>query len=152
MKLSQIEAFCAVTLAGSISQAARQMHLTQPALSLQIRELEEFFCVQLLERTNKGVKPTAAGERVYYYGQRLMSMKATLCNEIEKLQSSVAKQLRVGASTVLGGYVVPCNIHSFKEKNPHAQVSLIVANSRSVLEMLLDGNVDIALMIQTHKP
>ncbi len=146
MKLSQIEAFCAVILAGSISQAARQVHLTQPALSLQIRDLEEFFCVQLLERTNKGVKPTPAGEQVYYYGQKLISLKATLCSEIEKMQSSVARQLRVGASTVLGGYAIPCSIHSFKEKNPHAQVSLTIANSRNVLEMLLDGKVDIALI------
>ncbi len=146
MKLSQIEAFYMVIRSGSISRAARQMHLTQPALSLQIRDLEEYFCVQLLERTNKGVKPTPAGELVYYYGQKLMSMKATLCSEIEKLQSSTAKQLRLGASTVLGGYALPCSIHSFKEKFPHAQINLSLANSQAVLEALMEGNLDIALI------
>jgi len=146
LKLSQIEAFYMVIRSGSISRAARQMHLTQPALSLQIRDLEEYFCVQLLERTNKGVKPTPAGELVYYYGQKLMSMKATLCSEIEKLQSSTAKQLRLGASTVLGGYALPCSIHSFKEKFPHAQINLSLANSQAVLEALMEGNLDIALI------
>jgi len=146
MKLAQIEAFYTVIRAGSISRAARQMHLTQPALSLQIRDLEEYFCVQLLERTNKGVKPTPAGELVYYYGQKLMSMKATLCSEIEKLQSSAPKHLRLGASTVLGGYALPCSIHSFKEKYPHAQINLSLANSQTVLEALLEGNLDIAMI------
>ena len=146
MKLTQIEAFCTVIRAGSISQAARQLHLTQPALSLQIRELEDYFCVQLLERTNKGVKPTQAGELVYYYGQKLMSMKATLCSEIKKLQSCTAKQLRLGASSVLGGYALPGSIHSFKEKYPHAQINLSLANSQKVLEALLEGNLDIAII------
>ena len=74
MKLAQLEAFYAVIKAGSISEAARQLHLTQPALSLQIRELEEYFQAQLLERTNKGIKPTTAGELVYNYAQKLMSV------------------------------------------------------------------------------
>lgn len=146
MKLSQIEAFYTVIRAGSISKAARQMHLTQPALSLQIQDLEEYFCVQLLERTNKGVKPTPAGELVYYYGQKLLNLKATLCNEVEKLQSSTAKQLRLGASTVIGGYALPCSIHSFKERYPHAQINLSLANSQTVLEALLEGNLDIAII------
>ncbi|MBS3900208.1 MAG: LysR family transcriptional regulator [Dethiobacter sp.] len=146
MKLAQIEAFYTVIRAGSISRAARQMHLTQPALSLQIRDLEEYFCVQLLERTNKGVKPTPAGELVYYYGQKLMSMKATLCSEIEKLQSGAAKLIRLGASTVLGGYTLPCSIYSFKEKHPHAQINLSLANSRTVLDALVEGNLDIAII------
>jgi LysR family transcriptional regulator, transcriptional activator of the cysJI operon len=146
VKLAQIEAFYSVIRAGSISQAARQMHLTQPALSLQIRDLEEFFKVKLLERSNKGVKPTPAGGLVYYYGQKLMSMKETLCSEIEKLQCGMERPLLIGASTVPGGYTVPGSIHRFQEENPGAQVQLTVSNCRKIMEMLIDGNLDVAII------
>lgn len=146
MKLAQIEALSAVIRAGSISQAARQLHLTQPALSLQIRDLEEYFCTQLIERTNKGVKPTPAGELVYYYGQKIMGTKEVLLSEIEKLQNSAVKQLRLGASTVVGGYAIPCSIHCFTEKHPYAQINLTVANSLRIQEMMLGGNLDVAVV------
>lgn len=146
MKLAQIEAFYCVIRAGSISKAARQLHLTQPALSLQIRDLEEFFNVQLLERTNKGVKPTAAGDLVYHYGQKLMRMRDTLCNEIEKLQTTADSQIFVGASTIVGGYALPCSIHTFKEKTPQVQIQLTVANSKRIMEMMMEGSLDIAFI------
>lgn len=146
MKLAQIEALSAVIRAGSISQAARQLHLTQPALSLQIRDLEEYFCTKLIERTNKGVKPTPAGELVYFYGQKIMGTKEVLISEIEKLQSNTVKQLRLGASTVVGGYAIPCSIHCFKEKHPYAQINLTVANSHCIQEMMLEGKLDVAVV------
>ena len=86
MKIAQLEALCTVIQAGSISQAARQLHLTQPALSFQIRDLEEYFNIRLLERTNKGVKPTLAGGLVYNFCQNMMISKEALQFEIERLQ------------------------------------------------------------------
>ncbi len=146
MKLAQIEAFYSVIRAGSISQAARQMRLTQPALSLQIRDLEEYFKVKLLERSNKGVKPTPAGGLVYYYGQKLMGMKETLCSEIEKLQSETERPLIIGASTIAGGYIIPCSAHRFQEKNPDVKIQLTVSNCQQIMEMLSDGKLDVAVI------
>jgi DNA-binding transcriptional LysR family regulator len=146
LKLAQLEAFYAVIKAGSISEAARQLHLTQPALSLQIRELEEYFQAQLLERTNKGIKPTAAGELVYNYSQKLMGMKEALNSEIKKLQNEATPVLRVGAATVVGGYALPCSIYAFKEKHPYAELRLTVAPSRVILEALLEGGLDVAVV------
>jgi DNA-binding transcriptional LysR family regulator len=146
LKLAQIEAFYSVIRAGSISQAARQMHLTQPALSLQIRDLEEFFNVRLLERTNKGVKPTAAGGLVYYYGQKLMAMKEMLCSEIEKLQKGAERPLLLGASTVAGGYALHGCLNRFQEIFPEVKIRLTVMNSSQVVEMLLDGCLDVAIV------
>lgn len=146
MKLAQLEAFYAVIKAGSISEAARQLHLTQPALSLQIRELEEYFQAQLLERTNKGIKPTTAGELVYNYAQKLMSMKEALNSEIKKLQDDANPVLRVGAATVVGGYALPCSIYAYKEKHPYADIRLTVAPSKVILEALLEGGLDVAVI------
>lgn len=146
MKLAQLEAFYSVIRAGSISKAARQMHLTQPALSMQIRDLEEFFNTQLLERTNKGVRPTAAGELVYYYGQKLMGIKDTLCSEIAKLQTNTNRPILVGAGTVVGGYSLPCSIYAFRERHPQADIQLTIGNTKRILEMLTEGSLDMAFV------
>lgn len=146
MKLAQIEAFYSVIRAGSISQAARQMHISQPALSVQIRELEDFFKVQLLQRTNKGVKATPAGILVFYYGQKMINTREALCREIDKLLNDVDLKLLVGASTVVGGYVVPHFLHCFQTQYPEAEVHLHVGSSLHIAEMLLDGKVDIAVL------
>ena len=145
MKIAQIEAFHAVIRAGSISQAARQLYVTQPALSLQIRDLEEYFHVKLLERSNKGVKPTRAGDLVYYYGEKMLNTKQTMWQKIEKLQNGTDQQLAVGASSVAGGYIIPPCIYRFQEDNPAARIQLTVASSNKIIEMLIDGHLDVAV-------
>ncbi|NLZ92834.1 MAG: LysR family transcriptional regulator [Firmicutes bacterium] len=91
MKMAQIEAFYAVINAGSISQAARLSHISQPAVSMQIRELEEYCQLPLLIRTNKGVTPTAAGLVVYQYCQKIISLKKDLANELANLKKQLDK-------------------------------------------------------------
>ncbi|HHU29098.1 MAG TPA: LysR family transcriptional regulator [Firmicutes bacterium] len=86
MKMAQIEAFYNVIQSGSISQAARRGHLTQPAVSMQVRDLEERLKLRLLERSNKGVKPTPAGKIVYEYCCKIIDLKQSLKEELEKLQ------------------------------------------------------------------
>lgn len=91
LKMAQIEAFYAVINAGSISQAARLSHISQPAVSMQIRELEEYCQLPLLIRTNKGVTPTAAGLVVYQYCQKIISLKKDLANELANLKKQLDK-------------------------------------------------------------
>ncbi|NLZ38769.1 MAG: LysR family transcriptional regulator [Firmicutes bacterium] len=91
MKMAQIEAFYTVINAGSISQAARLSHISQPAVSMQIRDLEEYCEVPLLKRTNKGVTPTAAGLVVYRYCQKILNLKQDLNNELNKLKTQKDK-------------------------------------------------------------
>ena len=84
--MAQIEAFYYVVQTGSISQAARKGHLTQPAVSMQVRDLEDYFKLRLLERSNKGVKPTPAGLIVFQYCQRIIKLKQELNKELEQLE------------------------------------------------------------------
>lgn len=88
MKMAQLEAFYNVVEYGSISKAARKGHLTQPAVSMQVRDLESHFKVQLLERSNKGVKPTPAGMVLYEYCRQIMMLKQDLNNKLKELQTN----------------------------------------------------------------
>ncbi len=86
MKMAQIEAFYNVVQTGSISQAARKGHLTQPAVSMQVRDLEEQLKIKLLERSNRGVEPTPAGLVVYKYCKKILHLKNDMKQELDKLQ------------------------------------------------------------------
>ncbi|HHX74019.1 MAG TPA: LysR family transcriptional regulator [Firmicutes bacterium] len=85
MKMAQIEAFYNVVQTGSISQAARKGHLTQPAVSMQVRDLEEQLQMKLLERSNRGVKPTPAGLVVYKYCKKIIHLKNDMQQELNKI-------------------------------------------------------------------
>ncbi|UNC92776.1 LysR family transcriptional regulator [Candidatus Contubernalis alkaliaceticus] len=146
MNLSQVTAFCTVVKAGSISKAAKHLHLTQPALSLQIQDLEEHFQTQLLERSNRGVKVTLSGELLYSYGQRMMSLNENLIQEINALTSLGNEQMMIGASSTIGGYALPCSIYIFKEKYPQSDVKMTIANTKEILEQTEDGVLDIGLI------
>jgi DNA-binding transcriptional LysR family regulator len=75
-----------------------------------------------------------------------MSIKETLCGEIIKLQNGLNRQLLLGASTVVGGYAIPCSIYCFKETYPDADIKLTIANSKKILEMLNEGSLDAAVI------
>lgn len=146
MNLNQITAFCTVVKAGSISKAAKHLHITQPALSLQIQDLEEFFNTKLLERSNRGVKITPSGELLFSYGQRLMSLSENLVQEINALTSLGSEELNIGASSTIGGYALPCSIYIFKEKYPQSDIKMSIANTQEILEKTEDGVLDIGLI------
>jgi len=146
MNLNQIIAFCTVVKAGSISKAAKHLHLTQPALSVQIQDLENYFQTKLLERTNRGVRTTPAGNLAYSYGERIMSLSEGLLQEINSIKELGSEEMMVGASSTIGGYALPCSIYAFKEKYPHSIIKLTISNARDIIEKTEDGMLDIGLV------
>lgn len=86
LKMAQIEAFCTVIQTGSISQAARICHITQPAVSMQVRELEQYCQQRLLKRSNRGVSATPAGLVVYGYCKKIINLRQDLELELKQFQ------------------------------------------------------------------
>ncbi|MBO8169847.1 MAG: LysR family transcriptional regulator [Thermoanaerobacteraceae bacterium] len=144
--LNYLEAFCTVIKEGSISAAAKVMHLTQPALSSQIQSLEQHFGVKLLERTNKGVIPTPAGEKVFYYAQRISTLCENMHQEVERIKSSGEGEIVIGASSTVGGYALPCSIYIFKEKYPDADIKVLVSNTEEVFQKLVDRSIQMGIV------
>jgi DNA-binding transcriptional LysR family regulator len=146
MKLDQLVTFSTVVRAGSISKAAEALHLTQPAVSQQIRSLESEFGLRLLERSNEGVRPTEAGDILMHYARRMLVLYKGLSEEIENLKENCENLLLVGAGTAIGGYALPCSIYLFREKYPRVSIKLKVSNTQEVLSLLLDRRIQVGLV------
>ncbi|ABB14549.1 MULTISPECIES: selenium metabolism-associated LysR family transcriptional regulator [Carboxydothermus] len=146
MNLNQLEAFCNIVEQGSISKAAKLMHLSQPALSTQIAALENQLQVKLMERTNRGIELTEAGETLLYYAKRICNLVKNLNEEIERLKNLEEEELSIGAASTIGGYALPCSIYIFQEKYESARIKLTIMNTEKVIEALLDRQIDIGLV------
>src|SRR3954463_5436341 len=128
MDTRQLAAFCAVVERKSFSQAAERLGVTQPAVSLQIRSLEQRLGRRLLDRSGRRVEPTEAGLRLYASAQRLLQAEEQLLEELESDDEGVVTgSLELGASTGPGGSVVPVLLCEFQERHPDVRARLSVS-------------------------
>ncbi|MEW5919591.1 MAG: LysR family transcriptional regulator [Bacillota bacterium] len=146
MNLSHLEAFCLAVKTGSITKTARQLHISQPALSLQIQDLENNLQTVLLARNNKGVKPTAMGEIVFNYSSKILKLAENMQREIDRLKNDVLEELNVGASCTVGNFALPCSIYIFKEEFKAHDISLHISSVKDVIDKLISGSINIAVI------
>src|SRR2546423_10679239 len=100
MDTRQLSAFCAVVERKSFSQAAERLGVTQPAVSLQIRSLEQRLGTQLLDRSGRRVEPTEAGLRLYASAQKLLALEQQLLDDVVgDEEGALTRTLELGAST-----------------------------------------------------
>jgi DNA-binding transcriptional LysR family regulator len=137
MDTKQLAAFCAVVERRSFSQAADQLGVTQPAVSLQIRSLEQRVGQQLLDRSGRRVEPTEAGLRLYRGAQRLIALEQQLLADLgEEAEGELQGRLEIGASTGPGGTVLPVILGEFQQLNPLVHVALTVSDTHHVVEQV----------------
>src|SRR2546430_11468432 len=129
MDTRQLAAFCAVVERKSFSQAAERLGVTQPAVSLQIRSLEQRLGRQLLDRSGRRVEPTEAGRRLYASAQRLLAAEEHPLEDLDADdQGSITGTLELGASTGPGGTVVPLLLCEVQERHPEVRVRLTASD------------------------
>jgi DNA-binding transcriptional LysR family regulator len=137
MDTRQLAAFCAVVERHSFSQAADQLGVTQPAVSLQIRSLEQRLGQQLLDRSGRRVEPTEAGLRLYRGAQRLLALEQQVLAELgEEAEGELKGRLEIGASTGPGGSVLPVVLGEFQQLHPLVHVALTVSDTHTVVEQV----------------
>ncbi|HLX31811.1 MAG TPA: selenium metabolism-associated LysR family transcriptional regulator [Gaiellaceae bacterium] len=137
MDTKQLAAFCAVVERRSFSQAADQLGVTQPAVSLQIRSLEQRLGQRLLDRSGRRVEPTEAGLRLYRGAQRLLALEQQLLQELgDEAEGDVTGRLEIGASTGPGGSVLPVVLGEFQRLHPEVTVALTVSDTHAIVEQV----------------
>lgn len=146
MNLSQFELLCEVARVKSFSKAAKLLHLSQPAVSAQINSIEDFYGTQLFERSSSGVTLTEAGKIVYSYAKEILKLHEALEKEVDALLRTENQKLVIGASSNVGNYALPCTIWTFKEKYPSAEIQQVVNNTDTILNMLKNDQIDIAIL------
>jgi DNA-binding transcriptional LysR family regulator len=147
MDTRQLAAFCAVVERRSFSQAAEQLGVTQPAVSLQIRSLEKRLGTQLLDRSGRRVEPTESGNRLYRSAQRLLAMEEQLLADLgDEAEGELAGRLEIGASTGPGGTVLPVVLGEFQQLHPGVHVALAVSDTQHVVEQVARREVELGVV------
>lgn len=144
MTLRHLRIFLTVCETGSVTAAAKQLHMTQPPVSQVIRELEKYYGVRLFERFGRKIYLTKAGEELYSYASHILS----LSTEAEKRLSDMSKSgiLRVGASMTIGTAILPTVIREFFASHPTVQMHAVVDNTATIIKMLYVAKLDIGLV------
>jgi DNA-binding transcriptional LysR family regulator len=144
VNLEHLKAFYVTVMANSISKAAKQLHLSQPALSMQLQALEKELDSELLIRSTKGVQLTEAGEVLYDYAKTILSLKENIQRDIKNIHKN--QQLLLGACTTVGDYALPCSLFLFKDKNPDISVHVEISNTPGVITKLINHTVRIGII------
>ena len=145
MHLEGYEVFCAVVEYGSITKAAKHLHMTQSTASRHLRLLEDEFGVLLLERSPIKVELTALGATLYPYAADLLSCHTRAKSEIARLQHERG-ELCVGATFSVGEYLLPSMLGDFRRSFPEVQIQMRIANTSLVVEELTRHQVDIGIV------
>ena len=152
MDTRQLAAFSTVVELKSFSQAAERLGVTQPAVSLQIRSLEERLGRQLLDRSGRRVEPTEAGQRLYRAAQRMLALEQQLLEEVAgEAEGELRGELAIGAATGPGATVVPLLLCEFQRDNPDVRVELTISDTQAVVEAVARRELELGVVGATPR-
>ncbi|MEG2788842.1 MAG: LysR family transcriptional regulator [Romboutsia sp.] len=145
MNLDHLRSFYMTAKYSSISKASKELHLTQPGLSMQIQSLESEIGVSLLKRSYKGVELTEEGSLVFDYAKQMISLADNLQSSIKNLKEK-NQPLLIGSCRSIGEYALPCSIYTFKEIHNKIDISLDLDNSAEILNKLEQSSINIGIV------
>jgi DNA-binding transcriptional LysR family regulator len=146
MNLNHLRVFASVARHGNLTRAARELRVSQPAVSKQLGDLEEDLATSLVDRLPRGVRLTAAGEILFVHAQRILQAERSAQEELRELRSLGRGKLAVGASTTIGSYLVPSLFGELQRMYPGVQLDLEIANTANIQTAVLDNRIDLGLI------
>ena len=146
--LKQLSVFVSIYQTGSTSRASEALHLSQSAVSSALTELESRLQMPLFERVGRRLNQHPNAHPIYVQAQAILGQALTL----EHYHQYQAGQIRIGASTTIGNYVLPSLLARLYEVLPDANVDMYIANTQEVVSEVEQLNIDIALVEGTPRP
>lgn len=144
LDLHRLEVLCKVIETRSFTRAGELMLLSQPTVSEHIRYLEEVVGEKLINRLGREAVPTQAGMILYEYARKMLDLRRRAIQALEHFRGALAGHLLIGASTIPGTYILPEIIGKFRDSFPSISSTVTIAGSRAIVDMLLEGRVEIA--------
>ena len=142
----RLKVFHSVARLLSFTKAAEELHMTQPAVTFQVRQLEEYFNTRLFDRTHNKVNLTPAGERVAEFAERIFDLYAEMENSVRDLTGEISGALTIGASTTIAEYMLPALLGEFKNQYPDINLRLKVSNSEGIVAMVEHNVIDLGVV------
>ncbi|MFZ4451263.1 selenium metabolism-associated LysR family transcriptional regulator [Salibacterium aidingense] len=149
MNLEHLKAFYILANHQNFSATAKILHLAQPTVSLQIKNLEQALDATLFERTTKSVKLTPSGEILYKYADQIFSLVRQTEKELDMLSETIHGDLNIGASLTIGEHILPYVLGRFRKEFPHIHLNLKVYNSEQIMEHLGNDEIDLGFIEST---
>lgn len=150
MQIDYISLFNKIAQEKSISKVAIMSHLSQPALSQQMKKVEDAMGIRLFERSNRGIEMTEAGNLVHHYFLQIEDMYNHLLEELENMKKH-SGTIRILASSVVGQYALPCTLNKMNERFPKYQFSLSIMTSQEVSRKVEEGSGYIGFVVDQTK-
>lgn len=146
MNFNQLRIFYSVAKNSSVTLAAKELFLTQPAVSIQIHLLEEDHSVKLFDRSGKGITITEEGRLLLSYAERIFNLSDEMEEALRQMKSLDKGRLKIGSSRTIGSYYLPQLFEIFKLKYPHIEIQMDISNSSRVIEEILSFQNDIGFI------
>ena len=146
MNFQQLSTFCTVVSEGSMTAAAEKLFLTQPAVSQQIRNLEEEISCELLVRGVRKVKPTLQGQLLYDYARKILQLNHQAEVALQAMSTELVGNIRLGTLNSLGLYLLSPIIGLFLKHNSKLNFKLNYGSTPSLIEELRNDEIDLAIL------
>ena len=144
MKIRLMKIFIQVYQTQNITRAAEQLHMTQPAVTRAIQEIEHYYGVCLFERINRGLFATESARQLYAHAVHIVESVDIMEKGLRNWDEFGI--LRVGASITLGSFLMPKLVAEFAKEHPHLKLKVRISSGRSLHELLCDNQLDIAFI------
>ncbi len=149
----RLQVFHAVAKQLSFTKAAEVLFMTQPAVTFQIKQLEEHFNTRLFDRGHGRITLTPAGDLVLEYAERILGLSAEMDVRLSEMTGEVGGSLLVGASTTIAEFMLPRILGEFKSMHPNVRPRLVVANSEAIETRVAEHTIDIGFIESpSHQP
>ncbi len=146
LDLPKLRIFLAVARAGSFTRAAEELGLRQPTVSQQVQVLERGLGTKLFDRLGRSVRPTAAGQTLLSYAERLLTLAGEAEAATREAAGLAARTLRLGAGNTLATYILPDLLARLRWEHPEIGVQITVGNTAQLLDAVLDTRAELALV------
>jgi len=142
----RLKVFYTVARLLSFTKAAESLHMTQPAVTFQVRQLEEHFDTRLFDRTHNRVTLTDVGVVVYEVAERIFEHYDEMERRVREMTGEMGGSLNIGASMTVAENMLPALLGQFRKKHPDLNVRLKVGNSESIISMVEHNVIDLAIV------
>ncbi len=142
----RLQVFHTVARLLSFTKAAEALHMTQPAVTFQVRQLEEYFNTRLFDRTHNRISLTEVGEQVFHYAEKIFEQYTLMENTVKEMTGDINGVLLLGASTTIAEYMLPALLGDFKNQYPEVKIRLKVSNTDEIVSMVENNAIDLGVV------
>jgi len=143
MNIEHLKTFREIARLGSFSEVARELGISQPAVSFQVQKLEQELGIRLIDRSQKTITLTKAGERLLRFAEAVEGERVRLRGDLEQMREDISGDLLIGASTIPGEYLLPKMLAVFKQRHPAVKIQADISDSVTVINRVRDNTYEV---------